>query len=119
MATSKQKEVRKEKCFNGFCMKYLYLFLSALLLLCLAPMPYGYYILIRYVSMVVFGFMAYRYVKENKVTLAVIFGTLALLFQPFFKIALGRTMWNIVDVLVAILLIVICIRERNNTTKRG
>lgn len=97
-------------------MKGLSLLLVILLLLCLAPMPYGYYILIRYVSMVVFGFMAYRYVKENKVVLAVTFGALALLFQPFFKFALGRTMWNIVDVLVAILLIVLWIRGRNNTT---
>lgn len=29
-------------------------------------------------------------------------GRLALLFQPFFKIALGRQIWNIVDVLVGI-----------------
>ena len=94
-------------------MRYI-IILSALLLLCLAPMPYGYYILIRYVSMVVFGFMAYRYVKENKVTLTVTFGALALLFQPFFKISLGRIIWNIVDVFVAILLIVLWIRERNN-----
>lgn len=79
-------------------------------------MPYGYNILIRYVSMVVFGFMAYRYMKENKAALAVTFGALALLFQPFFKIALGRTMWNIVDVLVAILLIVIWIKEKNTET---
>ena len=28
--------------------------------------------------------------------LAITFGGLALLFQPFFKIALGRTMWNVV-----------------------
>jgi hypothetical protein len=34
-----------------------------------------------------------------------IFGGLALLFQPFFKIALGREMWNIVDVVVGIGLI--------------
>jgi len=27
---------------------------------------------------------------------------LALLFQPFFKISLGRTLWNIVDVIVGI-----------------
>jgi hypothetical protein len=25
---------------------------------------------------------------------------LAMLFQPFFKLALGRTLWNIIDVLV-------------------
>jgi hypothetical protein len=35
----------------------------------------------------------------------VVFVILALLFQPFFKIALGRTLWNIVDVIVGIGLI--------------
>lgn len=32
-------------------------------------------------------------------------GALALLFQPFIKIALGREMWNVVDVAVALALI--------------
>ena len=32
----------------------------------------------------------------------IIYGGLALLFQPFFKIALGREIWNIVDVIVVI-----------------
>jgi hypothetical protein len=32
----------------------------------------------------------------------IIYGGLALLFQPFFKIALGREIWNIVDVIVGI-----------------
>ena len=35
----------------------------------------------------------------------------ALLFQPFVKVALGRTMWNVVDVAVAILLIVLWRKE--------
>jgi hypothetical protein len=36
----------------------------------------------------------------------IIYGGLALLFQPFFKIALGRQMWNIVDVIVGIGLVI-------------
>lgn len=36
---------------------------------------------------------------------AIIFVFLALLFQPFLKIALGRFLWNIVDVVVGIGLI--------------
>jgi hypothetical protein len=47
--------------------------------------------------------------KKGIITLGLlgltIFGGLALLFQPFFKIALGREMWNIVDVVVGIGLI--------------
>ena len=91
-------------------MRLVYLSIAALLLLCLAPMPYGYYQLVRFVAMVVFAVMAYQYVQEKRNALAVVFGALALLFQPFLKIALGRTIWNIVDVLVALLLIVLTIQ---------
>ena len=41
-------------------MKYLYLILSILLLLCLLPMPYGYYMFVRFVSMAAFGVMSYQ-----------------------------------------------------------
>ena len=91
--------------------KQIYLALAALLLLCLAPMPYGYYQLVRFVAMVVFSLMAYRYYGEKKNELSITFGALALLFQPFVKVALGRIMWNIVDVLVAILLIVLYVKD--------
>lgn len=91
---------------------YLRPILIVMLLLCLAPMPYGYYEIVRVVAMVLFGAMAYGYHEARKDGLMVTFGVLAALFQPFFKIALGRTMWNIVDVAVAALLIVIMLKER-------
>jgi len=75
-------------------------------------MPYGYYMLVRFVSMAAFGVMAYRYYTQSKVALTVTFASLALLFQPFIKIALGRTIWNVVDVIVAVLLIIVWIKER-------
>jgi hypothetical protein len=75
--------------------------LAVALILCLFPMPYGYYTLVRFAAMIIFGCMAYSFYKENKMPLSVIAGSLALLFQPFFKLALDRTTWNIVDVLVA------------------
>jgi hypothetical protein len=48
---------------------------------------------------------------KTKKNLQLHFGALALLFQPFIKIALGRTIWNIVDVAVAILLLVLIFTE--------
>ena len=82
------------------------------MLLCLAPMPYGYYMLVRFVAMVVFGFMAYQYYTRQMAIASVIFGVLALLFQPIYKIALGRVTWNVIDVLVAALLIGLFVLER-------
>ena len=95
-------------------MKIPLFILSVLLLLCLLPMPYGCYMLVRFVSMVAFGVMAYRYYTQSKVALTVTFASLALLFQPFIKIALGRTIWNVVDVIVAILLMLLWMKERKD-----
>ena len=74
---------------------------AILLLLCLAPMSYGYYVLVRFISFVIFTWFAIHFYKVKRESLCFLFGTLSLLFQPFVKITLGRTIWNIVDVLVA------------------
>lgn len=80
------------------------LVIAVLLLLCLADMPYGFYELVRFAATAAFAYLSYDYFKSKKDGMGFLFAALALLFQPFFKIALGRTMWNIVDVLVAIAL---------------
>lgn len=98
-------------------MKQVYIILAALMLLCLAPMPYGYYMLVRFVATVVFGIMAYRYYQNQKMVATWVFGILALLFQPIYKIALGRVVWNVVDVIVALLLIALFIMEWRNSKK--
>ena len=83
----------------------LRLVLAILLLLCLDDMQYGYFQLVRTVSAGFFAYLSYEYFRSNKVEYSFAYGTLALLFQPFCKVALGRTIWNIVDVLVATILI--------------
>jgi hypothetical protein len=81
--------------------KKLSLILIPLLLACLLHMPYGYYQLVRVVATAAFAFLAYQ---ERENSLLWVFVGLALLFQPFEKIALGRTVWNIVDIAVAVFL---------------
>ena len=98
--------------------KHIYIGLAAMLLLCLAPMPYGYYMLVRFLAMVAFGAMALKFYQEQKHGLMWTAVILALLFQPFAKIALGRLVWNIVDVVVAIGLIVLFFVERNKVSPK-
>jgi len=97
--------------------KQIYLFLAAMMLLCLAPMPYGYFQLVRFVAMIVFGLMAYRCYQNQKMVATWVFGALALLFQPIYKIALGRVVWNVVDVIVALLLIALFVMEWRKSNK--
>lgn len=96
-------------------MKYVPLYLAAVLLLCLAPMPYGYFTLVRILATVVFGIYAYRCFLAKKEGLTWVFVTLALLFQPFAKVGLGRTVWNVIDVIVAIGLIALFFWEWNKS----
>lgn len=73
--------------------------------MCLFPMPFGFYTLVRFVSMICFAYFAFDMYRKHNEGLMVTFIALAILFQPFSKIALGRTLWNVVDVMVAAFLI--------------
>jgi hypothetical protein len=80
--------------------------LAVLFFLCLADMPYGYYQFVRFASLIGFGVLAYQANQQGRQTEMIMYAGLALLFQPFFKIALGRQMWNIVDMVVGIGLLI-------------
>jgi hypothetical protein len=86
--------------------KAIKIILAVLFFLCLADMPYGYYQFVRFAGLIGFVILAYTANDKDRQTEMIIYGGLALLFQPFFKIALGREMWNIVDVVIGIGLLI-------------
>lgn len=90
--------------------------LSILLFLCLLEMPYGYYQLVRFISFIVFGYLAYNEYKDGQQIQGLIYFILAILFQPFVKVALGRELWNILDVIIGLGLL-ISIFTNNRQTK--
>ncbi|MBQ9286478.1 MAG: hypothetical protein IJ209_09420 [Bacteroidaceae bacterium] len=98
-------------------MNHFKLILAAFLLLRLAPMPYGYYQFIRLASMIAFAVMACQYYEQKREVLVIAFAALAILFHPFYKIALGRMMWNVVDVVVAVGLVTLCYIEYSSPRK--
>jgi hypothetical protein len=87
-------------------MKILKLILALSLLLCLAKMPYGYYQFVRFGALIGFALLAFNSYEKGLTNYMIVYIGLALLFQPFNKIALGREIWNIVDVVIAIWLLV-------------
>ena len=89
--------------------------LSVLFFLCLADMPYGFYQLVRFVAFIGFSMIAFNENLNKDKTLTLTFLVLALLFQPFFKIALGRSLWNIIDVIIALFLIISIFIKPSNT----
>ena len=83
----------------------LYGIIAVVLLLCLLDMPYGFYAFVRFIAASAFCYFAFDANRNGNKDRMILFIVLAVLFQPLLKIPLGRTIWNIVDVLVAAYLI--------------
>lgn len=79
--------------------------LAILLLVCLLDMPYGYYQLVRFIALISFSILAFDSNSKGNNKEVIIFVSLAILFQPLIKIALGREIWNVVDLVVGVGLI--------------
>ena len=86
--------------------------LVVVLLSCLLPLPYGAFELIIFVALVCFVYLAYKYFRNHEEGKALVFGALALLIQPFFKLSLGRGLWNVVDVAIAIFIIYLLVKKK-------
>ncbi len=88
--------------------------LAGLLLTCLADMPYGYYQFVRFAGLIGFALLAYDSFKAGQQQMLIAYVCLALLFQPFIKVALGRTVWNVVDIIVAVFLLLSLFSSRKS-----
>lgn len=78
---------------------------AAMLAWALRPHPYGYFELLRIAVCGVGAFGIYCALQWKRQGWAWAFGGLIVLFNPFVKVALGRQMWNYVDVAVAAFLV--------------
>lgn len=76
--------------------------LAGLLFLCLLDMPYGYYQFVRIAATLGFVLLAVQSYQSQSTSYVVVYVVLAILFQPIEKIALGRELWNVVDVIVGV-----------------
>ena len=85
---------------------------ASLLLLCILPLPYGFYTIVRIVTTIISAYLAYEYYTQYKKGLAITFSIVAVLFQPFIKFALGREIWLIVDILVGGFLLALVFKDK-------
>ncbi len=79
----------------------LVLIIFLLIIAALFSLPYGYYILLKF--LVCFTAIRQLYITQhNSIDTNLILVTIALLYNPIIKIPLGRTIWIIVNILTAI-----------------
>lgn len=81
--------------------------ISALLFIGAAPLPYGYYILLRIAACGFFLWAAVITYEKKSQYLPWVFGLLVLLFNPVIKIYLPKELWAIIDISTAIFVLAI------------
>lgn len=98
-------------------MKLIKLIVGLLCLLCVFDMPYAYYQIFRITAFVAFLIFSYdHYKKINKIKSAKLYMFFwlvsALIVQPFFKLVIDRSTWNLIDLLWFVVLIESLINKR-------
>jgi hypothetical protein len=80
---------------------------AVILLLALAPWPYGYYQLLKFVVCGAAGYIAFTAYSWKKIWAMWLFGFIAILFNPLIPIYLSREVWQPIDIICGILFVVV------------
>ena len=78
---------------------------SAMLLLAIADLPYGYYTILRIIVTIVAGITAFIASEQDNEIWMILFGAIAILFNPIIPIYLDKEIWVVIDIIVAILFV--------------
>jgi hypothetical protein len=76
----------------------LFVFGVAALALALLPLPYGYYLLLRVVMCGLFSYLAYLSWQSRGQGLTWVCGAIAVTYNPFVPLHLGREVWVLVNI---------------------
>jgi len=88
---------------DNYTLVSIKILLIILFILCLFDWQYGFYQFARFFGMIGFGILAYNEYEKNT-NLFLIWISSLILINPFFKIALGKEIWNVVDIVWVIII---------------
>ena len=74
---------------------------TGLLLFAVLPLPYVYYQLLRIVVTLIAAVNAYKFYEDNQMAWVLVFGIIALIWNPIFPIYMDKSVWIILDLIGA------------------
>ena len=81
--------------------------ISAFLLWALYPEnPYGYYVFLRFITCLGFGYLTILHLDRERQWLTWTLGITAVVYNPFFSLHLGRDIWSIVNIATIVVAII-------------
>ena len=81
----------------------LALIVAAMLVGAVAPLPYGYYQFLRWITCGVAVFIAFEAYSWKKIWATWVFGIIAVLFNPLIPVHLTKEIWQPIDLVCALL----------------
>jgi len=93
-----------QKDKNNFT-KYFIILSIFMLFGAIAEWPYGYYVLLRWITCITSILVAFQAFEKNIDWAKVVFIVIAILFNPLAPIYLSRSIWIPLDIVTAILFI--------------
>ena len=76
---------------------------ALLLFIAVAPLPYGYYIFLRWVITIIAAISAIDSLSKEKVSWIWVFACIVILFNPIVPIYLTKGIWMPIDIIAAII----------------
>ncbi len=98
-------------------LKWLVFINSVLLLVAIAKMPYGYYIILRISTAITCSLLCYLAYNSNKIKTAIMSGLLVILYNPIIPIPLGRDIWIIVNLISMVMILILFIFIKKDVIK--
>ena len=99
--------------------KYTSFIAAGLLLLAIADLPYGYYIFLRIAICGLSIFNLQFYYGNKQEGIAIVFGIIAVIFNPFIKVWFEKEIWCLIDVIAAIIFIAAYFLSKKRPTKES
>ncbi|MDI9433931.1 MAG: hypothetical protein QM570_19615 [Planctomycetota bacterium] len=84
----------------------------------LGQWPYGYYTVLRFIVCGAGGYTAFVLYGWGRIGLAWLFGFIAVLFNPVVPIHLSRELWQPIDALCGVLLLVVVVTVKKPSPRR-
>ena len=84
-------------------MKLIWYISSLLLVVALLPLPYGYFMFLRLAITAAAAYVAYENFNKNIPIWGIVFVGIALLFNPFYTVHFDKSLWAVIDIVVAAL----------------
>lgn len=96
------------------------LFLSLGLFIALAPMPYGYYSILRLIISLSTRYIAYKCFKTKDIQIWALFFTfISILFNPLLPINMEKGIWSIIDACLGVLFVLLSRASYQNKQDTG